>query len=100
MKVKDNYNLEEIFGDLNHKVIWSDHPVIRKNDTITITNSNCEFEYDSKKGCFEQDLMYAFIVDLELLNADLSNYEPAKSNNGGCYAFAECRVKKILERGY
>jgi len=44
--------------------------------------------------------MYAFIVDLELLNVDLSNYEPSKSNNGGCYAFAECRVKKILERGY
>ena len=99
-KVKDNLNIEEIFGDLNHKIVWTDDTTILEDEIITITNSNCEFEFDCVDGSFKQDLMYAFIVDLELLNVDLSNYEPSKSNNGGCYAFAECRVKKILERGY
>lgn len=99
-KVKDNYNLEDVFGDLNNKIVWTDDTTLLEDEIITITNSNCEFEFDSKKGCFEQDLMYAFVVDLELLNVDLSNYEPSKSNNGGCYAFAECKIKKIKERGY
>lgn len=99
-KVKDNYNLEKVFGDLNHKIVWTDDTTLLEDEIITITNSNCEFEFDCVDGAFKQDLLYAFIVDLELLNADLSNYEPAKSNNGGAYAFAECKVKKVIEKSY
>ena len=100
MYVKDNLNVEEIFGNLKEKLVWTDYPDLEENDTVTITNSNCEFEFDAVKGSFENNLMYAFIVDLDVVNVDLSEYDPTKSTNGGCYAFAECRVKKIIERGY
>jgi len=100
MKVKEATNLENIFGELSKKTIWTDDPMLEPGQTIKITNSNCEFEYDSIHRKFNKNLMYAFIVDLELLEVNLSEYEPSKSNNGGCYAYAECRVKKIIEQGY
>lgn len=100
MKVKEAFNPENIFGDLSRKTIWTDDPILMTDEIITITNSNCEFEFDAVKGAFVNDLMYAYIVELELLETDLSNYVPDKSNNGGCYAFAECKVKKIIEKGY
>lgn len=99
MKVKET-NPETVFGDLSRKTIWTDDPVIMTDEIVTIVNSNCEFEFDAVKGAFVNDLMYAFIVELELLETDLSEYVPEKSNNGGKYAFAECKVKKIIERGY
>ena len=98
MKVKEATNLENIFGDLSRKTIWTDDPILMTDEIITITNSNCEFEFDAVKGAFVNDLMYAYIVELELLETDLSTYVPEKSNNGGYYAFAECKVKKIIER--
>lgn len=100
VKVKDNMNLENIFGDLHRKIIWSDDSMLMSGDEVKITNSNCEFEYDAIRRRFNQNLMYAYIVDLEVVNVDLKNYIPEKSNNGGKYAFAECKVKKIIERGY
>ena len=100
MKVKETYDPETVFGDLSRKTIWTDDPILMTDEIVTIVNSNCEFEFDCVDGAFKQDLLYAFIVDLELLNADLSNYEPAKSNNGGAYAFAECKVKKVIEKSY
>ena len=100
MKVKEATNLENIFGDLSRKTIWTDDPILMTDEIITITNSNCEFEFDAVKGAFVNDLMYAYIVELELLETDLSTYVPEKSNNGGYYAFAECKVKKIIEKGY
>ena len=99
MKVKET-NPETIFGDLNRKTIWTDDPMLEPGQHIKITNSNCEFEYDSIQMKFNKNLMYAFIVDLELLSVDLTGYVPDKSCNGGAYAFAECKVKKIIERGY
>ena len=100
MKVKEAFNPETIFGDLSRKTIWTDDPILMTDEIVTIVNSNCEFEYDAVKAAFVNDLMYAYIVELELLETDLSNYVPEKSNNGGCYAFAECKVKKIIEKGY
>lgn len=99
-KVKEAFNPETIFGDLSRKLIWTDDPLLEPNQTVKIPNSNCEFEYDAVNMKFNKNLMYAFICDLELLKVDLSEYVPEKSNNGGAYAFAECRVKKIIERGY
>ena len=100
MKVKEAFNPETVFGDLSRKLIWTDNPMLSAGDSVTIVNSNCELEYDCYKATFCNDLMYAYLVDLELLEVDLSGYVPEKSNNGGCYAYAECKVKKIIEKGY
>ena len=100
MKVKETYDPETVFGDLSRKTIWTDDPLLEPGQTVRITSSICEWEYDSIQKKFNKKLMYAFIVDLELLKMDLSDYVPERSNNGGCYAFADCRVKKIIEKGY
>lgn len=100
MKVKEVLNLENIFGDLTHRIIWSTNPFLKKFDKVRITNTNCELTYDSIEQRFDEDAHFAYIVELDLLEVDLSEYEPAKSNNGGCYAFADCTVIDIIEEGY
>ena len=100
MKVVEAFNPEDIFGDLSRRLIWTDNPALTTGEVVSIVNSNCELEFDACKGAFEQDLMYAYIVDLELVETYMREYVPAKSNNGGCYAYADCRVKKIHEKGY
>ena len=91
---------EEIFGNFNDMNIATDEEFIKKGDYITLVNKNCEFEFDSVRGVFEDNLLYFFNVRLELLEVDYSNFEPDKSNNGGKYAFAECRVVKVYKRTY
>ena len=100
MKIKENLDVENIFGDISQKLIWTDNPMLNVGDEITITNSNCEFEFDVSKNEFSRNLMYAYIVDLDIIDIDIKDYVPEKSNNGGCYAFATCKIKKILEKGY
>ena len=91
--------MNDIFGELNNYECWTDD-VINVGDIVTITNFNCEFEYDNKYGTFANDLQYCYVCDLELLNEDLSSYEVDKSNNGGAYAYAKCRVLKVHEKTY
>ena len=101
MKVKEAYDPETIFGDLSEKIVWSNDSILMTDDIITITNNNCEFDFDSISGEFLTEPAYfCFKVELEILKVDTSNYVPEKSNNGGCYAFAQCKVVKILEEGY
>lgn len=94
----------ELFGDLKEHPVWSNEENLQVGDHISLVNSSCEFEYDNITGTFHShggyELMYCYICELELLETDLSEYIPSKSNNGGAYAFAECRVKKILEKTY
>lgn len=99
MRIKET-NPEDVFGDLTRKTIWSNNPLLNVGDVVTITNSNCELEYDCIEREFRKGLIYGFICELDLLNVDLSEYLPGESNSGGRYAYAECRVKKIIERGY
>ncbi|WP_405286405.1 hypothetical protein [Methanobrevibacter sp.] len=94
---------EEIFGNLKEYKVWSDESDLKENDTVMLVNSNCEFQYDNIKGCFEKhskDLMYCYVCELELIETDLSDYVPERSTNGGAYAFAECKVVKIIEKSY
>ena len=72
----------EIFGDLTGYILSTDEDELNVGDKVTLVNSNCEFEFDNVRGCFENNLYYYFIVDLELLEADYSNYKRSKSNNG------------------
>ncbi len=91
----------ELFGDLNEYSVWSDEEDLKPGDNVVLVNSNCEFTYDNINACFENhDLMYCYICELELIETDLSDYVPERSANGGAYAFAECRVKKVLEKTY
>ena len=91
----------ELFGDLKEYHVWSDTPELNPEDHVTIVNSNCEFTYDNITGTFENhDLMYCYICELEIIETDLSQYEVSKSNNGGAYAFAECKVTRVLEKTY
>lgn len=99
MRMKE-MSLENIFGDLDRKIIRSDSPTLEIGDEITITNANCELEFDSIDGTFEKDLIYAYIVELELIETDLSNFEPTKSNDSGSCAFAKCKVCKIIKESY
>lgn len=91
---------EDIFGNFRDMNIATDEEFLKKGDRVTLVNSNCEFEFDTVRGVFEKDLLYFFNVRLELLEVDYSNFEPDKSNNGGKYAFAECRVVKVYDRTY
>lgn len=100
MKIKEAYDLDTVFGDLKERVIWSNNPLLSVGDIVLITNSNCEFDYDSIDWAFVENPIYTFVVNLELIDTDFSNYEVEKSNNGGKYAFASCRVLEIIEGGY
>ena len=44
--------------------------------------------------------MVVQVCELEIIETDLTEYRPEKSNNGGAYAFAECGVNKIIEKSY
>ena len=93
----------DIFGNLNEYYCWTDS-TITAGDVVTITNSNCEFEFDNATASFgghgTNELMKCYICKLDIIEADYSNYVPEKSNNGGCYAFAECRVVEVLKLTY
>ena len=91
----------EVFGDFRTKfVLESDMPILNKGDEVTLVNQNCKFEFDSITGTFNKNLYYYYIVDLELIETDYSEYDPLKSNNGGCYAYATCKVVKVHEKSY
>ena len=99
-KIK-NYTNEEIFGDLENFIIRTNSPEeIKEGANIRIVNSNCEFEYDSINNSFDDELYHAFVVDINIIKTDVEDYVPSKSNNGGCYAFADAVIMKVKERGY
>lgn len=68
---------------------------INVGDEIVLVNSNCEFDFNCITGSFETTEA-SWVVDVEIVKQDLSNYIPEKSNNGGCYAFATAIVKEVL----
>ena len=90
----------DIFGGLNRRVISTDAESIKVGDEITLVNANCEFEFDNYFGVFANDLYFYYIVDLELISTDYSDFVPDKSNNGGKYAYATCKVVKVYEKTY
>ena len=95
-KVKTNYNLENIFGDLNNFIIKTNFPdEIRKGANIVIVNPSIDDDFDVVEGVF-QDTLYAFIVDVEILDVNLSEYKP--DNTG--VAYADVKILKVKERGY
>lgn len=93
---------KEIFGDMNNYVLATDTDPqeVKVGDEVHLVNTNVEFEYDNITGNFQQNLMYYIICDLEFVESDLSEYEPSKSNNGGCYAYATAIIKKIKNIEY
>lgn len=100
-KTYEALNPETIFGDLQGRIIWSNDSILLTDEIVSITNSNCEMPFDNISGQFVSEPPYfCFKVDLEMVEYDTSNYIPEKSNNGGCYAFADCRVIRIIEEGY
>ncbi len=92
--------LEDVFGSFRDAIISTDVEWVEAGDRVTLVNSNCEFEYDNVKGEFENDLLYYFEVSLEPIEVDFSEFVPEKSNNGGCYAYCDCRVVKVYDRTY
>ena len=91
---------EDVFGNLNHYCLSTDAETLNVGEEVTIVNSNCEFEFDNVRGIFTNNLYFNFIVDLELIETDYSEFIPDKSNNGGCYAYATCKVVKVYEKSY
>ena len=70
--VKETFNLENIFGDLSNFIIRTNFKDrIKVGRTIKIVNPTCEWEYDCISGSFAST-MYAYIVDLDLIDSDLS----------------------------
>ena len=100
-RLLDEEEAVELFGDFRKRfIIATDEDSLNVGDVITLVNSNCQFEYDSIRGCFGQNLLYYFIVDLELKDVDYSSYVPEKSNNGGAYAFMTAKVLKVHKKSY
>ena len=98
--VKEAFNLENIFGDISNFVIRTNFKKdIKVGSVISIVNPNCEWEYDCVLSSFEPT-MYAYIVDLDIIETDLSDYAPKLSNNGGCYAYAKAVINEIKEESY
>lgn len=92
---------KEVFGVFDKKVIIiTDELELEEGTTVVLTNSNCEFSFDNVRGVFADNLSYYFVVDLELVEADYSEYNPSKSNNGGAYAYGKFKVLKIWEKSY
>ena len=101
MNKEDLETAIDVFGDFRNKfIISSDMPTLNVGDEVTLVNSNCGFEFDNITGTFNKDLYYYYIVDLELISTDYSEYEPNKSTNGGKYAYATCKVGKVHEKSY
>lgn len=75
----------EVFNDGVY-VVESSVPLYR-GDEVFVTSAT-DFEYDSAYGCFNST-QFTYEVELTIVNEDLSEYNPAKSRNGGCYAFAK-----------
>lgn len=92
--------MDDIFGILTKRMITTDAENLEPGDEITLLNSNCEFEFDNVFGIFEKNLLYYYIADLEIVDTDLSEYRVEKSNNGGAYAYATCKVVKVYEKSY
>lgn len=83
----------ELFKDGKYTVQSSKE--INYLDTIEIVNENCEFGFDSFTGCFSNDNLREYEVTLVITDEDLSNYNVAKSNNGGAYGFAKGVVTSV-----
>ena len=90
----------DVFGETTKYILSTDAESIRKGDEVTLVNSNCEFEFDNYFGVFNNNLYFKYIVDLEVINTDYSEFVPEKSNNGGAYAYATCKVVKVYEKSY
>lgn len=100
-RLLDEEEAVELFGDFRKRfVIATDEDSLNVGDVITLVNSNCQFEYDSIRGCFGQNLLYYFVVDLALIDVDSSDYVKEKSNDGGCYAYGKFRVLKVHMKTY
>ncbi|WP_458454405.1 hypothetical protein [Methanobrevibacter sp.] len=97
MRKNDLRMAQDVFGDLNRYCLQTNANEVNVGDTVTLINSNCEFEFDNITGCFSNDCDVEVICELELVDVDYSDFVPDKSNNGGCYAFADATIKKILD---
>lgn len=90
----DKEIFQSIFGKTKKYQAWTDE-TITEGDVITLVNNDCEFSFDNLLGVFQTNLLYCFIVDLEILEIDLEDYDEKKCRNGGRYGYARCRVEKV-----
>lgn len=90
-------------NDENFRINTTYPDKVKKGSIILLPNRNCEFRYDSVLGVFytplPAELMFDFVIKGEIIDTDLSDYVPEKSNNGGKYGFATVKVLEILEFG-
>lgn len=92
--------IEECFKSGEQVILHSNNREdFKVGETVRFPNTTCEFEYDCFANRFETT-MYSAICDVEFIDCDFKNYKAEKSNNGGCYAFADAVITKIYEVGY
>ena len=85
----------EVFEDGTYTVYSEKIDEIKPGDIIYLTTS--EFEYDCVYGCFMNGIRGSADVEVEIMNEDLSEYNPDKCKNGGCHGFAAAKVLKIMD---
>ena len=85
---------DKVFSDGEYTVYSEKADEIKAGDIIYLTTS--EFMYDCVYGVFMKGIRRSVRVKVEILNEDLSEYVPGKSNNGGCYGYASAKVIKVL----
>ena len=85
----------EVFEDGVYTVWAENIRNLEVGDKIYLTTSN--LEYDCMCGCFMNGIRGSRTVQVKILFEDLSEYDPRRCNDGGCYGFATAEVLKILD---
>lgn len=91
---KNKKEENQLFNDGVYTVYSEKIDQLKPGDIIYLTSS--ELDYDCIYGCFINNLRKHRDVEVEIIYEDLSEYEPEKSRNGGCYAYASAKVLEII----
>ena len=92
---------QELFGSMTDYHLWTDTEpeLVNVGDKVTLIDGS-EGNYDNIKGCFEENLLYCIICDLNFLESDLSEYSLEKSKDNSGHAYATATIKQIKEITY
>lgn len=61
-----------------------------------ISTCTSEFEYDSVRGIFDNNLLTTAEVEVEHIDSNYSEYVAGKDYNGGCYGYDYWKVVRVV----
>lgn len=87
------FNGDNMFEDGLYTVYSNSN--INVGDEIELTTS--KFDYDVVEERFNNNLEHCYIVVVEIVDEDLTNYEWERSRYGGAYGYATAKVLEVEE---